>query len=155
MENARDQQMAETAILLLGSLPVPTAIFLQRKLKWTFGLLNVLRRHPCAHMRLQAAALILNYCHQHKSTEAGLRARLSQVCGATACSKFDTFFDWLPLDDASAGTDLLTEIYLLLQLTLQVSHFQKKVVTLLRSAYVCMFHCAACSSCCSPSLLGY
>ena len=156
LEKSCDRQMAEAAILFLNCLPVPTPIFKQRNLQWTFGLLDVLRQHPSAHMRLQAAALILNYCHQQKSTEAGMRARLSQLCGAPFFSTFNTHFDWLPLADASEGIDLLREIHLLLQLTLQVWHSEREVVMLLHSVYAFMqFHCFACSSCCSTSLLAH
>ena len=148
MEKSRDQQMAETTILLLASLPVPTSIFLQRDLKWTFGLLEVLRQHPSTHMRLQAAALILHYCHQQKSTEAGMRQRLSQVYGANLSSTFDTHFDWLPVANAKEGIELLREIYQLLQSTLQVLHFLTGVVLLLLSGVRCMqVHCLASSSC--------
>ena len=153
MEKGCDQQMAETAILLLDSLPLPTSIFLQRNFNWTFGLLEVLRKHPSAHMRVQAAAPILNYCHQQKSAEAGMRARLSQVYGAPVPSTFNTYFDWLPVADAREGTDLLSEIYQLLQLTLQVPHCGRWSCCC--SAFAMQFHGLACSSCCPTSLLAH
>lgn len=146
--------MAETTILLLNSLPMPTSLFLQRNVKWTSGFVEVLRQQPSAHLRVQAAALILNYCHQQKSTEADMRSRLSQVYGAPPPSPFDTHFDWLPVDNAKEGTELLREIYQLLQSTLQVPHLGREIVLRLLNGDICtQSHCLACSSCCSSALL--